>query len=179
MSDVVVLGSGLAGLWAALGAARRLDELGVAHGGVKITVLSSQPYHDIRVRNYEADLTPCRIPLRDVLDPAGVGHIAADVTAIDPISHTVTTSLGAHGYDRLVIASGSHVVKPDIPGLREFGFDVDTYDGAVRLQQHLRGLAAGPAGVSQPGAAAVVVGAGLTGIEAASELPSRLRALFT
>ena len=92
MSEVVVLGSGFAGLWAALGAARRLDELGVAHGGVKITVISSQPYHDIRVRNYEADLTPCRIPLRDVLDPAGVGHIASDVTAIDPISHTVATS---------------------------------------------------------------------------------------
>ena len=92
MSEVLVLGSGFAGLWAALGAARRLDELGAADGDVKITVLSSQPYHDIRVRNYEADLTPCRIPLRDVLDPAGVGHIAADVTAIDPTSHTVTTS---------------------------------------------------------------------------------------
>ena len=92
MSDVVVLGSGFAGLWAALGAARRLDELGVVYGGVKITVLSSQPYHDIRVRNYEADLTPCRIPLREVLDPAGVGYIAADVTAIDPISRSVTTS---------------------------------------------------------------------------------------
>ena len=35
MSEVVVLGSGFAGLWAALGAARRLDELGVAHGGIK------------------------------------------------------------------------------------------------------------------------------------------------
>jgi len=144
MSEVVVLGSGFAGLWAALGAARRLDELGVAPGGVKITVLSSQPYHDIRVRNYEADLTPCRIPLRDVLDPAGVGHIAADVTAIDPISHTVATSNGTHGYDRLVIALGSQVVKPDIPGLREFGFDVDTYDGAMTLQRHLAALASGP-----------------------------------
>ena len=60
MSEIVVLGSGFAGLWAALGAARRLDELGVADGDVNVTVLSSQPYHDIRVRNYEADLT--RVP---------------------------------------------------------------------------------------------------------------------
>ena len=57
MSEIVVLGSGFAGLWAALGAARRLDELGAADGDVKVTVISSQPYHDIRVRNYEADLT--------------------------------------------------------------------------------------------------------------------------
>ncbi len=171
-----MLGSGFAGLWAALGAARRLDELGVAHGDVKITVVSSRPYHDIRVRNYEADLTKCRIPLRDVLEPAGVGHIAAAVTAIDPKTHTVTTSLGAHTYDRLVIALGSQVVKPDIPGLREFAFDVDTYDGAMRLQRHLAALADGPR--TAAAGTAVVVGAGLTGIETACELPARLTALF-
>jgi NADH dehydrogenase len=67
---VLVLGSGFAGLWAALGAARRLDELGAADGAVDISVVSSQPFHDIRVRNYEADLTPCRIPLQKLLDPA-------------------------------------------------------------------------------------------------------------
>jgi NADH:quinone reductase (non-electrogenic) len=176
MSEVLVLGSGFAGLWAAVGAARRLEELGAADGEVKVTVLSSRPYHDIRVRNYEADLTPCRIPLRDVLEPAGVGHITADVTAIDPTSRTVTSSDGTHAYDRLVIALGSRVVKPDIPGLREFGFDVDTYDGAVTLQRHLAALADGP---HTPAAAtAVVVGAGLTGIETACELPARLAALF-
>lgn len=171
MSEVVVLGSGFAGLWAALGAARRLDELGDAHGDVTITVISSQPYHDIRVRNYEADLTDCRIPLPEVLDPAGIGHLTADVTAIDPASHTVTTSLGTHSYDRLVVALGSRVVKPDIPGLREFGFDVDTYDAAMRLQRHLASLSGPTAGT------AVVVGAGLTGIETACELPTRLAAL--
>jgi NADH:ubiquinone reductase (H+-translocating) len=176
VSGVVVLGSGFAGLWAALGAARRLDELGVADGEVNVTVISSQPYHDIRVRNYEADLTPCRIPLADVLDPAGVGHIAADVTAIDATSHTVETSVGTYGYDRLVIALGSRVVKPDIPGLGEFGFDVDTYDGAMTLQGHLAALANGPH--TQAAATAVVVGAGLTGIETACELPGRLTALF-
>ncbi|AGB20509.1 NADH dehydrogenase, FAD-containing subunit [Mycobacterium sp. JS623] len=169
-----MLGSGFAGLWAALGAARRLDELGAT--GVEITVLSSQPYHDIRVRNYEADLTPCRIPLSDVLDPAGVRHITGDVTAIDPASRTVRSSAGTHTYDRLVVALGSQVVKPGIPGLHEFGFDVDTYDGATRLQRHLAALPAGAATTSA--STVVVVGAGLTGIETACELPARLAALF-
>ena len=177
---MVVIGSGFAGLWAALGAARRLDELGVPPGTVDITVLSAKPFHDIRVRNYEADLSACRIPLADVLDPVGVAHIATEVTAIDTDARALTTSSGVtYGYDRLVLAAGSHVVKPAIPGLREFGFDVDTYDGAVRLQHHLRRLADGPAEMLQAGAATVVVvGAGLTGIEAACELPHRLRTLF-
>ena len=98
--------------------------------------------HDIRVRNYEADLSPCRIPLQELLDPAGVGHITADVTGIDASAATVSTADGAtHGYDRLVLAVGSRVAKPDLPGLAEFGYDVDTYDGAMKLQAHIRDLA--------------------------------------
>ncbi|OBI45669.1 NAD(P)/FAD-dependent oxidoreductase [Mycobacterium sp. E796] len=178
MTAVVVIGSGFAGLWAALGAARRLDELAVPAGAVDVTVVSAKPFHDIRVRNYETDLTPCRIPLADLLDPVGVAHVTAEVTAIDTGSRTITTSTGAtYGYDRLVLASGSHVVKPDIPGLREFGFDVDTHDGALALQRHLRELA--DESPTPAAATVVVVGAGLTGIEAASELPNRLRALFS
>ncbi len=177
MTAVLVVGSGFAGLWAALGAARRLDELTVPTSTVDITVLSPRPFHDIRVRNYEADLSACRIPLADLLDPVGVAHLATEVTAIDSGARTVSTSGGlTHTFDRLVLASGSHVLKPAIPGLREYGFDVDTYDGAAALRDHLRRLAGAP-----PGAAAatvVVVGAGLTGIELSCELPNRLRRLF-
>jgi NADH dehydrogenase len=178
LTAVVVIGSGFAGLWAALGAARRLDELAVPAGTVDVTVLSAKPFHDIRVRNYEADLTDCRIPLADVLDPLGVAHIATEVTAIDADTRIVGTAVGVtHRYDRLVLAAGSHVVKPVVPGLREYGFDVDTYDGALALQRHLQRLADGPP--TPAAASVVVVGAGLTGIEAACELPKRLRALFS
>ena len=177
MSAVVVIGSGFAGLWAALGAARRLDELGVPAGTVDITVLSPRPFHDIRVRNYEADLRDNRIPLAQLLDPVGVTHVATEVTAIDADARSVTTSSGARfGYDRLVLASGSQVLRPAIPGLRDVAFDVDTYDGAVALQHHLRRVADGP--VTAAAATVVVVGAGLTGIEVSCELPERLRRLF-
>jgi NADH dehydrogenase len=172
-SRVLVLGSGFAGLWAALGAARRLNELGVATGEVDVTVVNSRPFHDIRVRNYEADLSPCRIPLQDLLDPAGIGHITANVSGIDASAATVRTADGATlGYDRLVMALGSIVAKPDIPGLAEFGYDIDTYDGAMRLQAHIRDLAKQPADPAT--ATAVVVGAGLTGIEIATALPTML-----
>ncbi|MCV7279907.1 NAD(P)/FAD-dependent oxidoreductase [Mycolicibacterium flavescens] len=169
-ANVLVVGSGFAGLWAAVGAARRLDELGVRD--VDVTVVSPQPYHDIRVRNYEPDLSDCRIPLHDLLAPAGVRYVGAAVTDVD--AATVRTDDGAElGYDRLVLAMGSRIVRPDVPGLAEFGFDVDTYDAAVRLQRHLRELPAD----DPASATAVVVGAGLTGIETAGELPATLAAL--
>jgi NADH dehydrogenase len=59
--------------------------------------------------------------------------------------------------------------------LTQHAFDVDRYDHAARLASHLRGLRALPAG---PGRwTVVVVGAGLTGIEVATELSARLSAL--
>lgn len=177
MPNVVVIGSGFAGLWAALGAARRLGELEMPSGTVHITVISDKPFHDIRVRNYEADLRDCRIPLAGLLDPAGIAHVVAEVVGIDTVARRIATSAGmTYRYDALVLASGSRVAAPDIDGLARFGFNVDTFDGATALDHHLRGLAGDTSGPEA--ATVVVVGAGLTGIETACELPRRLAAIF-
>jgi len=76
-------------------------------------------------------------------------------------------------YDRLVLAAGSQLYEPDIPGLREFSFNVDTYEAGMRLNQHIDSLPRVPAG---PGRYTVLVlGADLTGIETACEMPAKLR----
>lgn len=175
-----MLGSGFAGLWAAIGAERRLAELRVEPDRVRVTVISATPFHDIRVRNYEADISACRIPLSQLLDPVGVQRITAEVRTIDTAARTVTV-VGPDGdrtvgYDRLVFALGSALARPAIPGLVEFAFDVDTHDGALRLNRHLESLPARQHTLG--GTTVVVVGAGLTGIEAASELPARLAPIF-
>ena len=54
---ILVLGGGFAGLWAAVGAARKLDELGHGPGAVEVTLVNRDAFHGIRVRNYESDLT--------------------------------------------------------------------------------------------------------------------------
>lgn len=178
---IVVLGGGFAGLWAAAGAARKLDELGLGPDSVQVTLVSRDGFHNIRVRNYEADLTAVRVPLDDVLGPIGVGRVAGLVQDIDLSKQTVavgtTSGLATIPYDRLVFALGSELARPGISGLREHAFDVDTYAGALRLDNHLRSLARGP---ESPGQfAVVVVGGGLTGIETAAEMPARLRAILT
>ena len=66
---ILVLGGGFAGLWAAVGAARKLDQLGVGSNDVAITLVNRDPFHCIRVRNYEADLRPVRVRLDDVRKP--------------------------------------------------------------------------------------------------------------
>lgn len=166
MAEIVVLGGGFAGLWSAVGAARKLDELGRADVGV--TLVNRDGYHAIRVRNYEPDLAAIRVRLDDVLGPIGVPRVEGDVAAIDPAGRTVTVTAGGTRtlpYDRLVFALGSQVVRPPVPGLAEHGFDVDTYAGAARLRAHLVAL--------PERSPVVVVGAGLTGIEIATELAGR------
>ena len=177
---ILVLGGGFAGLWSAVGAARKLDELGHGPQTVEVTLVNRDAFHSIRVRNYEADLTEIRVALDDVLGPVGVRRVEGAVASIDLPGQTVAVT-GASGnqalpYDRLVVALGSQLVRPPVPGLAEYGFDVDTYDGAARLQAHLQALPGLPASPGQW--TVIVVGAGLTGIEVATVMPERLRAIL-
>ena len=177
-SRILVLGGGFAGLWSAVVAARALDEFGIGPEAVQVTVVNRDQWHSIRVRNYEPDLNSVRVPLAEVLDPIDVDLVTGEVVGIDFASRQVTYSTGAAhrsiSYDRLVFALGSRLVRPDIPGLGEFAFDVDTYDGAAWLNNHIQSLSAQPRSPGQY--TALVVGAGLTGIEAATELLGKLRA---
>ena len=79
-------------------------------------------------------------------------------------------------YDRLVVATGSRLFRPNIPGLAEHGFSVDSLDDAVALDKHLHGLAKRPAVNGRD--TVVVAGGGFTGIEAATEMPARLREIL-
>lgn len=178
MKRIVVLGSGFAGLWSAVGAARQIDALGAPARDIEVLVVNRDAWHGIRVRNYEADLSDLRVALREVLGPVGVAHIEAEVTAIDAPSRQVSIQTrdgaGTLHYDRLVLALGSRMVMPELPGFAEHAFDVDTYAGAMRLNDHLDALASLPPSAGRY--TALVIGSGLTGIETATELVGRLRA---
>ena len=167
---ILVLGGGFAGLWSAVGAVRKLDELGYGPDAVEVMLVNRDGYHNIRVRNYEPDLTSVRVPLDDVLGPIGAVCVEGEVASIDLVGQTVTVNTESKPrvlpYDRLVVALGSQLLRPNIPGLAEHAFDVDTYNGAVQLNTHLQSLLDRP---ESPGRFTVlVVGAGLTGIEVAT-----------
>jgi NADH dehydrogenase len=180
MKRVLVLGAGFAGLWAAAAAARARHTAGREPDEIEILVLDRRSYHSIRVRNYEVALADTLIPLKSVFDPIDVCHVQGDITTIDAPGRTVGyISDGAPqtvSYDRLICALGSELVRPAIPGLAEYGFDIDTFPAAEKLCHHLATLPARTASNGQY--AVLVVGAGLTGIEVAAEMPARLRTVI-
>ncbi|TLS23267.1 uncharacterized protein PpBr36_05701 [Pyricularia pennisetigena] len=179
-SRIIVIGSGFAGLYSALSARRlitihRKKEPEVAD--IEVCVIAPEPSLVIAPRLYLANPERMTAPLEDLFKATGIRFIRGYVEKILPeekhvlVGATDGTSL-SEPYDRLVVAAGSQLAHPDIPGLTEHGFAIHSLDKAVELEKHLRGLPNLPEGEARN--TVVVCGAGFTGIELAAELPARL-----
>lgn len=177
--QIVIAGSGFAGMWAAVSAARAVAL--AERTDVEISVVSPSPNLAIRPRLYETDLTPMNPDLAPLFEAIGVRHIAGIVLTIDAGDHRIDVELkdGSRtslNYDKFVLATGSRLFQPPVPGLVEHTFNVDQLDGAHKLDAHLKSLPARPEGVARN--TVVVAGGGFTGIETVAEMPERLRAVL-
>jgi NADH:ubiquinone reductase (H+-translocating) len=163
---IVVLGAGYAGAYAAGNLARRLSP-----ADVEITVVNAVPDFVQRLRLHQlAAGREIEAPkLADVFAGTGIRLRVARVTAIDPERRIVALADadggGELGYDTLLYALGSHGDDHGVPGAAEHAFDVAARPSALRLRQSLDGLDR-----RSDGGRVLVVGDGLTGIEAATEI---------
>jgi NADH dehydrogenase len=178
---IVIIGAGFAGMYAALSAARLRDIKGVSPEELEIALVAPEPTLVIRPRLYEPKPETLTAPLLDVLKAVDVVYIKGSAETIDTASRIVQIATANNkrqslSYDRLVVATGSRLFRPNIPGLAEHGFSVDNLDDAIALDKHLHGLADRPALNGRD--TIVVAGGGFTGIEAATEIPARLRAIL-
>ncbi|MHC2274639.1 NADH dehydrogenase [Bradyrhizobium diazoefficiens] len=178
---LLIIGAGFAGMYAALSSARLRDIQGVSPDDLEIALIAPEPTLVVRPRLYEPKPETLTAPLLDVLRAIDVDYIQGSAETIDTKARMVqiATPRGTRttlSYDRLVIATGSRLFRPNIPGLAEHGFSVDSLDDAIALDKHLHGLADRPAVNGRD--TVVVAGGGFTGIEAATELPARLRNIF-
>jgi NADH dehydrogenase FAD-containing subunit len=161
---IIVLGAGYTGATAAGRLARRLHRDDVA-----ITLVNAGSDFVERVRMHQLaagrDLRPR--PLGEMFAGTGVELRFAEVTGVDVDRRTVSV-VDANGgareleYDTLVYALGSGWNDQGVPGAAEHAYEIANRPGALRLRERLAGLDAG-----QP---VVVVGGGLTGLEAATEI---------
>lgn len=175
---IIIAGSGFAGLWASISAARAVALAGKEQE-VEVIVVSPTPNLSIRPRLYEAVLENMNPDIALLFDAVGVRHVAGRVETIDSASRRITVAADGGrretlAYDRFVLAAGSQLFRPAVPGLAEYGFETDQLDTAEALDRHLKGLAALPESGARN--TVVVAGGGFTGLETATEMPIRLRA---
>ncbi|WLQ41879.1 FAD-dependent oxidoreductase [Streptomyces laculatispora] len=162
---IIVLGAGYTGATAAGRLAKRLRR-----EDVTITLVNAEPDFVERVRMHQLavgqDLRPR--PFSEMFAGTGVELRLAEVTGIDVGRKTVavrdanSTEEQELAYDSLVYALGSSWNTQGVPGTAEHAHEIAGRPGALRLRERLARLDAG-----QP---VVVVGGGLTGLEAATEI---------
>ncbi|KAJ5917982.1 hypothetical protein N7454_010357 [Penicillium verhagenii] len=178
MAKIVIIGAGFAGVWSAL-SAKRLATLANKVGSLEIEVIAPEPSLVMRPRLYEANPSEMTHSLGLPFKEAGVSFFQGIAQKIDTETNTVHAKsvngvLSTIKYDRLILAAGSSVVRPQaIAGIEQHAFDVDSLASAKKLDVHLQSLASLPDSPSRD--TVVVCGAGFTGIEAAAELPTRLK----
>ncbi|MGW6207521.1 NAD(P)/FAD-dependent oxidoreductase [Streptomyces sp. NPDC055089] len=175
---IIVLGAGYSGAIAAGRLAKRLRREDVA-----ITLVNAEPDFVERVRMHQLttgqELTPR--PFSEMFAGTGVALKYARVTAVDPDRKHVTVADAGAGadagtgtgtgtgpvsveelpYDTLVYALGSGWNSQGVTGTAEHAHEISGRPGALRLRERLAGLDAGQQ--------VLVIGGGLTGLEAATE----------
>jgi NADH:ubiquinone reductase (H+-translocating) len=179
---IVIAGTGFAGTWSAISAARAASLAGM-EDEVEITIVSPTPHLHIRPRLYESILEGMAPDLLPLFEAIGVRHLAGTVERVHAERHEVEVERTdgqrvTLPYDRFILAAGSQLFMPDVPGLKDhgFSFNVDQLAGAEALDAHLKALAGRPETAARN--TVVVAGAGFTGLETATEMPERLRAIL-
>ncbi|MEV5830364.1 FAD-dependent oxidoreductase [Spirillospora sp. NPDC052242] len=153
---IVVLGAGYAGL----GAAKRAAKAAGRDARVTLVNASDRFVERVRLHQLAAGQDLADLPLAGLLDGTGVDLVVARAAGLDVDARKVRLDGGAElGYDTLVYALGSATDLDAVPGAREHALTVAGAAEAGLLRDRLPGLAS-----------VTVVGGGLTGIEAATEL---------
>jgi len=177
MTDVLVVGAGFTGLYAAIGLKR------VVAAGHRVTVVSQESFFQYQpflpeVASGTIDPRAAVVPLRRVL-----GHchlVIGELTRVDHAERRAHVRLPEDGertidYDVLVIAPGSRSRVLPVPGLAERGIGFKTVQEAIFLRNHvLAQLEVASAAEDEARRRAaltfVFVGAGFAGVEALGEL---------
>ena len=167
--QIVVIGGGYAGVMAALRAAGR-----VPAKGVSVTLVDAKPefVERIRLHQFSAGGQLKRRPYARLLRGTGADFVQGRVLSIDltgkRLAITGEEGQNAIAFDTLIYALGSSTDRDAVAGVREHALTLD-FASVDALHARLDQLPAG--------GRVVVCGAGLTGIEGASEIAERRRDL--
>jgi NADH dehydrogenase len=161
-THVVVVGGGYSGTLAANHLRVRPD--------VDVTLVNPRPafVERIRLHQYVAGTHKATVDYGTLLGD-GVGLLVDTVVRIDAADRRILLASGAElTYDYVIYAAGSTGTVPStVPGATEFAYPLAEFEYAEQLRNRLDEV--------HPDAPVTVIGAGLTGIETASELAAQGR----
>ena len=134
---ILVLGAGYGGLSTVVNLQKSLgtDE-------ADIVLINKNEYHYESTWLHEAaagTLSPeqVRYDIKDVINEQKVKFVKATVEAIDVNGKVVTTDVGTHTYDYLVISLGFEGETFGIPGLDKYALSMANVKAARQIREHI------------------------------------------
>lgn len=174
---ILVLGAGYGGLSTVV----RLQKL-IGKDQANVVLINKNEYHYESTWLHEASagtLSPeqVRYNISDVIDASKIDFIQATVEGINIEDKVVTTNVGTHAYDYLVIGLGFEGETFGIPGLKEHALSIANVKAARYIREHIESQFATWSVEDEKDDSRltiVVGGAGFTGIEFLGELGNQV-----
>lgn len=173
--NVVIIGAGYAGVETALSLNKHREK-----ENVNITLIDKNSYHTLLTELHEVagnrvSEDAIKVPLGDIFRYTSVKVVKDEITDFNFEEKKVSSANREYDYDYLVMAMGSSPNFFGIPGLKENGFTLWSYDDAIKIRDHIgecfqRASAEEDEIERKKLLTFVVGGAGFTGVEMIGEL---------
>lgn len=175
-NKILILGAGYGGVRTAKKLAKKYKK----NSDVEITLIDKHPYHTLMTELHEVaggrvHPESVQVELCKIFGKSKVNVVTDLIENVDTDNKKVKTTLGEYSYDYLVVGTGSEPAFFGVPGVKENGFTLWSFEDAMRIRKHIQDMF-DKASLERNAAKRkemltfVVAGSGFTGIEMAGEL---------
>lgn len=175
-TKVLILGAGYGGVHVAKKLAKKYKK----NDNVEITLIDKNPFHTLMTELHEVaggrvHPESVQIELSKIFHKTKVNVVTDYIEKVDTDKKEVTTTYGKYDYDYIVIGTGSEPAFFGVPGIKEYGFTLWSFEDAVRIREHMESVFKAAAKERNEKKRKemltfIVAGSGFTGIEMAGEL---------
>lgn len=175
-NKILILGAGYAGVHAAKKLAKKYKK----NDDVEITLIDKNPFHTLMTELHEVaggrvHPESVQVELSKIFARTKVKVVTDLIENVDTDKKVVKTTHGNYSYDYLMIGTGSEPAFFGVPGVKENGFTLWSFEDAIRIREHIQNMFAlaskeRDAAKRKAMLTFVVAGSGFTGIEMAGEL---------
>lgn len=175
-TKILVLGAGYGGVHSAKKLAKKYKN----NDNVEITLIDKNTFHTLMTELHEVaggrvHKESVQVDLSKIFARTKVNLVTDYIEKVDTNKKIVKTTYGNYEYDYLVVGTGSEPAFFGVPGVKENGFTLWSFEDALKIREHIQKSFERAAKERNEKARKrlltfAVAGSGFTGIEMAGEL---------